>query len=42
MNLKYKDQPVLMRYGNMRVYKIDNIEFKMTPKNTFYYGKEGK
>lgn len=42
MNLKYKGSPILMKYGNLKVYKIDGLEFKMTPKNTFYYAKEGK
>jgi aubergine-like protein len=31
-----------MRFGNLKVYKIESIEFKMTPKNTFYLAKEGR
>jgi aubergine-like protein len=31
-----------MRYGNMKVYKIDGVDFKMTPKNTFNLAHEGK
>jgi aubergine len=31
-----------MKYGNMKVYKIDRLEFKMSPKNKFEYAKEGK
>lgn len=26
----------------MKVYKIDRLQFKMTPKNKFLYAKEGK
>lgn len=31
-----------MRYGNLKVYKVECFEFKMTPKDTFYHAKEGK
>ena len=42
INVKYSGSSILMKYGNLKVYKIENIEFKMNPKCTFYYSKEGK
>lgn len=42
MSFKYKDEPVLIKFGNLKIYRIDGIEFKMSPKNTFYYAVEGK
>jgi aubergine-like protein len=42
INVKYAQSCVLMKYGNLKVYKIESLEFKMNPKNKFYYAKEGK
>jgi aubergine-like protein len=42
INVKYAQSCVLMKDGNLKVYKIESLEFKMNPKNKFYYAKEGK
>lgn len=42
MNLKYHGEPVLIKFGNLKIYRIDGIDFNMTPKNTFYYSTDGK
>ncbi len=39
INIKYEGSTVLMKYGNMKVYKIESIEYKMNPKNKFNYVK---
>jgi hypothetical protein len=31
-----------MKYGNLKVYKIESIEYKMNPTHKFYYAKDGK
>ena len=38
---KYQGHPVLRKYGTPKVYKIEDIDYKMTPKCTFTDGKEG-
>jgi len=40
--MKYTGSSVLMRYGNMKVYRIDGLDFKLTPRNTFSLAHEGK
>lgn len=42
INAKYKGSPVLRRYGTPKIYKIYEIDYKQSPKNTFYFTKEGK
>jgi len=32
----------LRRYGNPKIYKIFEIDYKQTPKSFFYFTKEGK
>lgn len=42
INRRYKDDSVLMKYGNMKVYKIVEIDFKQNPQCKFFNIKEGK
>lgn len=42
MNNKYKGHPLLRKYGNPKNYRIEEIDFKLTPKKTFYDKIAGK
>jgi hypothetical protein len=39
LNEKYKDSPVLVKFGNMKIYKIEEIDFKQNPQCKFYHEK---
>lgn len=32
---KYKGSSVIMKYGNLKIYKIEDIDFKQNPESTF-------
>ena len=32
----------MRKYGNLKIYKIEEIDKKLSPKSTFYDNKEGK
>lgn len=40
--MKYKGSPILRRYGNPKIYRIEEIDYKQNPKCLFYFTKEGK
>ena len=42
INLKFQGNPILRKYGSPKIYKIEEIDNKLSPKNTFYDDKEGK
>jgi aubergine-like protein len=42
INMNYKDNSVLMKYGNMKIYRIEEIDFKQNPQSKFFNIKEGK
>ena len=39
---KYKGHPVLRKYGNPKIYKIEEIDYKLTPKCLFLDSSTGK
>lgn len=40
--MKFQGHPILRKYGSPKIYKIEEIDYKLNPKNTFYDSKEGK
>jgi aubergine-like protein len=42
INLKFQNHPILRKYGSPKIYKIEEIDYKMSPKDTFYDSKQGK
>lgn len=42
MNMKYVGQPILRKYGSPKIYRIEEIDFRTTPKSKFMHAKEGK
>ena len=42
IKIKYQNHPVLRKYGNPKIYKIEDIDYHQTPKSKFYDNKEGK
>lgn len=42
INVKYKGHPVLRRYGNPKIYRIEEVDNKLNPNCLFYFSKEGK
>lgn len=42
IDMKYKGSPVLRKYGSPKIYRIEEIDYKMSPKKTFYDEKAGK
>lgn len=41
MNIKYKDQPVIRKYGSPKIYKIVEIDVSQCPKSEFLNEKQG-
>ena len=37
--LKYKGSPVMRKYGSPKIYKVEDIDYKLTPKGVFYDAK---
>jgi len=42
INLKYQGHSIPRKYGSPKIYKIEEIEYTMNPKQTFYDSKQGK
>ena len=40
--LKYKGNPVIRKYGTPKIYKIEDIDYKLTPKGLFYDSKQAR